>query len=110
MTLGQRIRILREQKDLSLREFATKVGISAAHQSDIELGRRFPSDDLLRKIAKALSEDFEELKTFDSRAPIEDMRKRAEIDPAYGFALRTLIDKKITAAEILNFAKRKPER
>ena len=48
ITLGQRLRELREQKDLSLRDLAKKVeGSSAAHLSDIEFGRRFPSPELL---------------------------------------------------------------
>lgn len=42
-TLGQRIRELRERDDLSLREFARKLGVSAAFLSDVELGRRHPS-------------------------------------------------------------------
>lgn len=38
-TLGQRIRELRETKDLSLREFAKQLGdLSAAFLSDVELG------------------------------------------------------------------------
>ena len=41
-TLGVRIRELRDQRDLSLREFARRLGdVSAAHLSDIELGRRY---------------------------------------------------------------------
>ena len=42
--LGQRIRELRGKKDLSLRELAKKLDVSAAFLSDIELGRRYPSE------------------------------------------------------------------
>ena len=35
---------------------ARRVGVSASHQSDIEHGRRMPSDEVLQKIADQLSE------------------------------------------------------
>ena len=38
-----------------MRGLAEMLGISAAHQSDIELGRRMPSDPLLRATARALT-------------------------------------------------------
>ena len=51
--LGEYIRELRQQKDLSLRDFAKRLGgKSAAFISDIELGRRFPSDPVLEDIAR----------------------------------------------------------
>ena len=37
-TLGEHIRELREERDLSLRELATKIQVSAAFMSDVELG------------------------------------------------------------------------
>ncbi len=54
-TLGERIRELRAAKDLSLREFAKKLGgMSAAFLSDVELGRLHPSDKVLERMAKVL--------------------------------------------------------
>ena|SRR6266850_290133 len=91
LTLGMRIRQLREEHDLSLRELAKKLGdVSAAHLLDIELGRRFPSPSLLRRIATALRVEVEELEQFDTRAPVEELKRRAAADPAFGFALRQL--------------------
>ena len=54
-SLGDTIRKLRLSAGLTLREMARRVGISASHQSDIEHGRRMPSDGVLRKIADQLS-------------------------------------------------------
>jgi transcriptional regulator with XRE-family HTH domain len=109
--LGNRIRELREARDLSLREFARKLGdVSAAHVSDIELGRRFPSDDLLAKMASVLDVPLAELKSYDSRPPVQDLKRIAEADPAFGFALRKLVDKKVSAEEIIELAKKKPDR
>jgi|SRR5581483_9687870 len=110
-TLGVRIRELRENKDYSLREFAKKLGdISAAHISDIELGRRFPSDALLRKIAQLLGVPVEELQKYDNRAPVEDIKRLSESDPAFGFALRKLIEKDVTPEDILRLTESKPDR
>jgi transcriptional regulator with XRE-family HTH domain len=53
-TLGSEIRRLRTKAGTSLRKFALTVGVSAPHLSDIELDRRRPSKDLLKRIAREL--------------------------------------------------------
>lgn len=111
MTLGEKIRELREGKDISLREFAKKLGeVSAAHISDIELGRRYPSDPLFLKIAALLDVSVEELQRYDNRAPVDEIKRLVQSDPAYGFAFRTLVDKKISPEEIMKLAENKPDR
>lgn len=108
---GKRIRELREEQDYSLREFARKLGdVSAAHISDIELGRRFPSEELLAKMAKLLGVSAEDLKRYDSRPPIDDLKRIAEADPSFGFALRKLVDKDVSAEDILELVKKKRDR
>jgi len=52
ITLGARLRELREFSPYSLRELARELEISAPFLSDIELGRRFPSDQILEKLAR----------------------------------------------------------
>ncbi len=52
--VGMALRAEREAKKISLRSFATKVGISPAYLSDIELGNRYPAFDTLERIKKAL--------------------------------------------------------
>jgi transcriptional regulator with XRE-family HTH domain len=100
-TLGQRIRELREGRDLSLRDLARKLGgFSAAHLSDIELGRRFPSDELLANIADKLDTTVADLRQYDSRPPLDEIKKMAEANPAYGFALRKMVEKHITPEDI----------
>jgi transcriptional regulator with XRE-family HTH domain len=109
--LGARIRELRQMKDISLREFAKKLGnMSAAHISDIELGRRYPSEDLLGKISVLLNEPIEDLRCYDPRVPVEELKKLAVLEPAFGFALRKLANKKISPDEILRLAENKPPR
>jgi transcriptional regulator with XRE-family HTH domain len=108
MPLGQRIRELREERDISLREFAKKLGYSAPFLSDIELGRRFPSEDTLKEIAHALRVNVDELKAYDTRPPIEAVKRATEQHPLYALAFRTVIDKKIPPEELLKFAQSRP--
>lgn len=105
MTIGERIRQLREVKDLSLRELAKTVGISAAFLSDVELGRRYPSDKHLAAIAQALGAMLSDLKDYDTRPPMRDLRRITLSDPQYGLAFRQLIDRNITSQELLDFIK-----
>ena len=112
-TLGVRIRELRDDRDLSLREFARRLGdVSAAHISDIELGRRYPSAPLLEKMAKELKVPLDDLVQYDNRAPVEDLKRLAEADPTYGFALRKLVEQDFSAEELLKLLenKGKPEK
>ena len=106
-TLGQEIRELREKNDISLRELAKKLGVSAAFLSDVELGRRYPSDKVLSDIAKALGTSIEDLRSHDTRAPVEGLKRLANSNPLYGIAFRTVIDKGITPEEILKLAEKK---
>ena len=56
-----------------MRGLARKVGISSPFVSDIELGGRFPSEEILAKLAKALNVSPEDLKHYDNREPIADL-------------------------------------
>jgi transcriptional regulator with XRE-family HTH domain len=89
--LGEKIRELRENKDISLRELAKKLDISAAFLSDVELGRRYPSKKVLRQIALKLDVEPEELENYDTRPPVEEIRRRMQADPTFGFALRKVM-------------------
>lgn len=109
-TLGERIRELREAKDLSGRELAKKLEVSAAFLSDIELGRRYPSDKVLSEIARMLGTTVEDLRKYDTRAPVKDLKRLAMLNPAYGLAFRRVIDKKVSAEELINLANKKSER
>jgi transcriptional regulator with XRE-family HTH domain len=109
-TLGQRIRELREQEDLSLRELAGKLGVSAAFLSDIELGRRFPSNINLAKIAQTLRTSFDELQTYDTRPPVDELKRLSAENPTYGVAFRRMINKKISPDDLLKFVDRRRKR
>jgi transcriptional regulator with XRE-family HTH domain len=104
MPLGERIRELREERDMSLRELAKKLGCSAAFLSDIELGRRYPSEKNLKDLAQLLSTSLTELKAHDTRAPIEEIKRLTAADPRYAVAFRTMIDRKPSPEELLRLA------
>jgi len=71
-TLGQHIRILREEKGLTQRALSQAVGFrSLAHLSDIEAGKRNPGKETLAKFAKALDVPVSELAHLDTREAIE---------------------------------------
>ena len=93
ISLGQRLHELRDKADLSLRELSKKVGISGPFLSDIELGRRFPSEEILAKLAIALNVSLEELKQYDNREPTADLKRLMESILSWAFAFRTAVEK-----------------
>ena len=88
-----------------MRELSRKVGISSPFLSDIELGRRFPSEEILAKLAGALNVSLEDLKQYDNREPIADLKRLMDSDPKLGFAFRTAVEKvksgELTAEELI---------
>jgi transcriptional regulator with XRE-family HTH domain len=96
---------------LSLREFARKLGdLSPPFVSDIELGRRFPSDKVLERMAHVLGETVDELRSYDSRPPLEELKRMAASNPTYGFALRKMADGEISAEDLMKFLNKKSQK
>lgn len=110
-TLGVFVQRKRDELDMSLREFARQIGYTAPFVSDIERGRRHPSDEVLAEIARVLNVSVDELRKRDVRAPIDDIKRVTQSDPKFAMAFRTVIDKKISADELLKWAqKQSPEK
>lgn len=91
-SLGDRIRQLRNERDLSLRELAKLVEVSAPFLSDVEGGKRFPKDDTLEKIARALRTTVADLKSHDTRAPAKEMLELADENSDFAIAFRRVIE------------------
>lgn len=87
---GSFLRQIREEKNISLRELAKKIGVSGAFLSDIELGRRFPAADKIELLAQEIGIPIEELQKYDFRNEAEEIRKMMFSDPQAGMAFRTL--------------------
>ena len=109
-SLGDHIRELREAQDLSLREFAKKLNLSAPFVSDVELGRRHPSDKFLADMARLLGTTFEDLKGYDIRPTVEDLKRLVTQNPAYGFAFRKVMEKDLSPEDLLSMVEKKPGR
>jgi transcriptional regulator with XRE-family HTH domain len=113
-SLGQRLRELRDRADLSLRELAKRIGISSPFLSDVELGRRFPSEEILEKLAAALNVPLEDLKKYDNRAPIADLKRLMDSDPKLGVAFRTAVEKlksgELTADDLIARLSKSPRK
>jgi transcriptional regulator with XRE-family HTH domain len=79
MKFGYRIRDLRRAKNLGQRALAERTGISFTYVSKIENHQldfgEYPSDDLIRKLAKALDADEDELLLLAEKIPAQ-VRKR----------------------------------
>ncbi len=90
---GDRIAELRNEKDFSVRDLAKMVGVSAPFLTDVEKKRRYPADDTLAKLAKALGTTVEDLKTYDNRPPTKELAELADEDVDYAFVFRKIVDR-----------------
>ena len=102
-------RMLMESRSSGL---AKRIGISSPFLSDIELGRRFPSEEILAKLAGGLEVSPDELKQYDTAPRIADLKRLIDSDPKLGFAFRTVVEKvkngEVTAEDIIvKLSKRK---
>lgn len=100
MTLGEKIRELRQAKQLTLRDLAAKVGVGFTYISKIENHKleegHGPSEKLLHKLAAELDGDEEELLLLAEKVP-EPIRKRVIERPEIFMALAELGDADLEA-------------
>ena len=80
--LGRIIKQQRISLSLTLQELAAKAGVSASHLGRIERGERFPSAHILKKLAKPLNFDEDEL--FTLAGYLSQTSMIAEKSPLYG--------------------------
>src|SRR3546814_11613032 len=78
-----------------------KLGCSPPFISDVEHGRRFPSEPMLEEMARLLKLNLAALKQHDKRAPLDEIKRMTEQDPGYAFAFSTLLDRKLSPEELL---------
>jgi transcriptional regulator with XRE-family HTH domain len=71
LNLGTIVRRQRDRLGLTLRDLAEKSGVSISHLGRIENAQRYPSTNVLRKIAKPLDLDEKELFNLAGYLPIE---------------------------------------
>jgi transcriptional regulator with XRE-family HTH domain len=113
-TLGERIKELRQATNQSLRQLAEKVKVTPPFISDVELGRRYPSEGVLSEIAKALGADLDELKSLDTRDSVPLVKRMVEADPRWGMAFRTVAEEgragRLTPEQVIERFRDQPEK
>ena len=79
MRFGDRVRALRTAMSLSQRALGERVGVSFTYISKVENGKLdfgdYPSEDLIRKLARVLGGDLDELLLLAEKIP-DDIRRR----------------------------------
>ena len=100
--LGQRIRRMRLERKLGLRETATKVDISSTYLSRIETMSETspPAEEVIRRLATLLQDDFDELMQLAGRVP-EDVEKVIKGDPSMPAFLRTAKEQKLSGDDLM---------
>ena len=100
MTFGEKVRELRQAKQLTLRELAAKVGVGFTYISKIENHKleegHAPSEKLIHKLAAELSGNEDELLLLADKVP-ELIRKRVCQRPEVFKALAELGDDDLEA-------------
>ena len=105
-SLGTKIRQLRIAAGLTQRDLGEKVGVSFTHISKIEADKEPASADLLKRIARAVKSDPDELLLFAHKVP-EDLSRvvteKGEIAPRF---LRSWKRGEFSDADVEQFLKR----
>jgi len=105
LSLGEKVRKLREAKKLSVRELARRSGISASFISGIEGGNRYPSVAALERLAGELGVSAAALRKLDNRSSLAQLRQLLESEPSWGPVFKRIATDaragKITSSELL---------
>jgi transcriptional regulator with XRE-family HTH domain len=93
-TLGDKIRVGRARKKITLRQLGELTGSTASYLSDIENDRRVPSEAVLRLLAEKLDLDFDELMAAAGRFG-EDADRYIRRNPQAGVLFRRLAERNV---------------
>ena len=94
--LGSIVRAQRKRLGLSLADLAANSGVSVSHLGRIENAQRYPSANVLRKIAKPLNIDESELFNLAGYLPIEEP-KTADLEKHKELAELDILVDRVTA-------------
>ncbi|MBI5531795.1 MAG: helix-turn-helix transcriptional regulator [Deltaproteobacteria bacterium] len=106
--LGERIKRVRQERRLGLRETATKLNISATYLSRIETCQEAspPAEKVIRGLAELLQDDFDELMQLAGRVP-QDVENVIKGDPRMPEFLRTARDANVSGEDLLEMLRTK---
>ena len=106
MDFGSRIRQLRTDKGISLRDFADIVGIDFTYLSKIENGKVDPpSEDKIKVMASKLGVESEVLLDLAGKISSEQIRKAVASNPDVGVLLRKLQSRRLTHDQVKDMLK-----
>lgn len=110
-SFGQRIRRKRTEAKLGLRETATKVGISPTYLSRTETAEEKspPAEEVIRKLANLLNDDFDELMTLAGRVS-EASLNVIKADSGMPEFLRTVGERKLSAEDLMKLLPDEPKK
>jgi transcriptional regulator with XRE-family HTH domain len=94
--LGSIVNRQRNRLGLTLKNIADQSGVSISHLARIEKGERYPSPNVLRKIAKPLSIDEKELFNLAGYMPLEES-KEADLEKHKSLAELDILINRATA-------------
>lgn len=83
MTIGENIRRIRQQRHMTVKELADRIGVSDTYLRFYENGQRFPKKDAINKLAEALNVNPEALLNAEAD-PISSMHRLFHIFKQYG--------------------------
>ncbi len=106
--LGERIRRVRKERGLGLRETAARVDISATYLSRLETNEEKspPAEKVIRHIARVLGDDFDILMQLAGRIPAEVV-DYVTSEPGMPAFLRTAQERKLSAEDLMKLIARK---
>lgn len=107
LTLGDRLRVGRALKRKTLRQLATEIGKTAAYLSDIENGRRVPSEEVLIALAGALDLDADELMAAAGKIGLEADRYLRRT-PQAGVLFRRLSESNVSPEAVEDLIRQIP--
>lgn len=100
-TIGEIIAEARKQSGLSLRAVAGRVPISFTYLSEIEKGKRMPSEKVIKSLSEQseLSLDFDHMMAHSGRIG-EEAEAYLEKHPAFGKVIRVVAKKKLNDEQL----------
>lgn len=107
LTLGDRLRVGRALKRKTLRQLAIDVGKTAAYLSDIENGRRVPSEEVLISLGRALDLDADDLMAAAGKIGVEADRYLRRT-PQAGILFRRLSESDVSPEAVEDLIRQIP--
>ena len=101
-TFGERIRRVRTEKKLGLRQAALKANISATFLSRVENEKEaaVPSEETIRKLAEVLGDSFDELMQLAGRIPTS-VKDYITADPGMPEFLRRAKESNLSSEQLM---------